>query len=64
MESIDINFVESGNGLLYCHRESSFVPRKNDFLELHGRKYIVGRVKWVIHEEDGIYVMVYLNPLS
>ena len=61
MEKIDISFIVNGK-FLYTHGESSFVPRKGDFLKLHGKKYQVNYVEWVIHKEDGFYVMIYLNP--
>lgn len=63
MEKININFIEDGK-CIHWHEESSFVPRKGDSLEIYGKEFQVDYVKWVIHEEDGMYVMVYISSLN
>lgn len=63
MEKIDINFIEEGKCIHY-HEESSFVPRKDDFIEIYGKEWQVDYVKWVIHQEDGLYAKIYLKPVS
>lgn len=60
---MEIYFIENGKSIHWID-EVGFIPKKNDFVEIHGKEWQVDYVKWVIHEEDGFYVEIYLKPLS
>ncbi len=60
MESIEINFMVSDGCIHSC--ESSFVPRKGELLELHGKTFQINNVKWIIYGTTKTYVEVYITP--
>ncbi len=60
---MEIYFIEDGKSIHWTD-EVDFIPKKDDFIEIYGKEWQVDYVKWIIHEEDGLYVKVYLKPVS